>query len=148
MEMLDLLISLGFPYELFFPTEPPIEREKKLLEEKKLETRQQRREYEKSLSKEERKAMEDACRACSAYNSIQMTEPEMLTLEDFVSKLKSRWEKGQESVQVQVARLNEFEALDSRWRKAQRQQNGDEEVNESDDESYGSGSSYEYPGDD
>lgn len=36
MNMLDLLISLGFPFSLFFDHEPPIEREEKLVKEKKL----------------------------------------------------------------------------------------------------------------
>jgi len=140
MKMLDFLISLGFPFELFFPTENPIECEDKLREEKKLETIQQCRDYQKSLSKEERKVRDDCYKACSAYNYMQESEydeddseeeesePKTLTLGDFYRQLKARWD-GQES--AQVAHLDEFEALDSRWRMTLNQQNSSDD-NESD----------------
>mmetsp|Transcript_18480 Transcript_18480/g.39993 ORF Transcript_18480/g.39993 Transcript_18480/m.39993 type:complete len:555 (-) Transcript_18480:388-2052(-) len=147
MQMLDLLIALGFPFTLFFPTEPTVERDERMRKEKKLNTREERRAYGKSLSKEERKANCDAYNACEAYNSIQKTEPEMLTLGDYYRSLKSRWQDGQQSVEVQISRLDEFEALDSRWRKEQRQANGEDgNASESDYESEsGSGSSYGSP---
>mmetsp|Transcript_41200 Transcript_41200/g.67638 ORF Transcript_41200/g.67638 Transcript_41200/m.67638 type:complete len:558 (-) Transcript_41200:199-1872(-) len=138
MKMLDLLIHLGFPFELFFPTEPPVELEARLRKEKKLKTRQECNDFRKSLSKEQAKAREVAYLACSAYNSIQESEPETLALGDYYRKLKSRWEDGQES--VQVASLDEFEVLDSRWRKRQKRQNAGD-GNGSDYES-GDGSSY------
>ncbi|KAL7523038.1 hypothetical protein ACHAXR_000001, partial [Thalassiosira sp. AJA248-18] len=150
-----LLISLGFPFALFFPTEPLIEREEALLKEKK--SRQECKAFMRNMSKEERKARESVYLACCAYNSIQKIESDgdesdvggsespasekTLTLGDFYRELKSRWD-GQESVQID--RLSDFEDLDSRWR-ATRQQN-DQEDNDS--ESYydsDDGSSYGDP---
>ena len=150
MEMLDVLISLGFPLELFLPTEPTIEREEKMQKEGKLQTRQEQRAHEKALTREEKMANQRVYKACCDYNSLQTSEPETLTMGDFYRKLKSRWDKGEAS--AQVAKLDEFEALDSRWRRTQRQQNAEED-NESDNESEdyesesGEGSSYDgYPG--
>ena len=130
MKMLDLLISLGLPFDLFFPVDlqPQLELQEKLRKEKKLETNEQCREYDKSLGREIRKAMSDAYSACSAYNSLQSTEPETLTLIDFYRKTKSRWEEGQKSVQVQDSRLDEFEALDSRWRITTREQQSESDA--------------------
>ena len=121
--MLDVLISLGFPFSLFFPTEPPIEREEKLTKDKKLESRDECKAYMRNMDKEERKARDLVYQACSAYNSIQTSKRETLHIGDFYRKLKSRWD-GQESVQVD--HLPEFEELDSRWRATRRLQDEDE----------------------
>lgn len=123
MKMLDVLISLGFPFSLFFPIEPPIEREEAQMKDKKLETREEWKAYMRNMDKEERKARDLVYQACSAYNSMQNTEPEMLTIGDFYRKLKSRWDC-QESVQTD--RLPDFEELDSRWRATRRPQDEDE----------------------
>ncbi|KAL7529592.1 hypothetical protein ACHAWF_003042 [Thalassiosira exigua] len=117
MEMLDVLIALGFPFELFFPTEPPVYVEERLEEEKKLETRQQLQDFVRGLSEGERKARQDLLEACSGYNSTKGKEPDMLTGGDFYRKLKSRWEKSEEP--AQVTHLDDFEVLDSRWRQKQ-----------------------------
>lgn len=142
MAMLDFLISLGLPYSVLFPTDPGIEREEELRKEKKLETREECKAYMRNMDKDQRKAREVMYQACSAYNSIQESEPETLTIGDFYQKLKSRWE-GQESVQTD--RLPDFEELDSRWReermpKEERHDEDSESYYDSDDgSSYGSG---------
>ena len=74
MKMLDLLISLGLPFSLLFPVQPPIEREEELIKDKKLETRDQCKAYMRNMDKEERKARELVYEACSAYNSLQSTD--------------------------------------------------------------------------
>jgi hypothetical protein len=122
--MLDLLISLGFPFSLFFPVEPPIEREEALIKDKKLKTNQDWKAYMRNMDKKERKARDVVWEACSSYNSMQKREKEKLTLGDYYRKLKSRWD-GQESVQID--RLPEFEDLDSRWRATRQSQNDDSE---------------------
>ena len=113
-----------------------MDREQGLLEDKKLETEAQAQAYMRSLSNAQRKAREKLYYFCSGYNSIQTSEPNTLTLQDFFEKLKARWD-GQQAVQVD--RLPEFEALDDRWRKANDQE---ERNDDDDDESIGSGSSY------
>ena len=134
MKMLDLLVSLGFPFSLFFPVEPPIEREEALLKDKKLETKKEYMAFLRSLAKEERKARDIVHEACYSYNDIQSSKKEMLELGEFYRKLKSRWD-GQEFVQVD--RLPDFEALDLRWT----------EKNDDEDE-YDSYDSYDYDSDD
>ena len=142
MKMLDLLISLGLPFSLLFPVQPPIEMEEALIKDKKLETREECKAYMRSMDKGERKARELVYEACSAYNSLQSEEPETLTIGDFYRKLKSRWD-GQKSVQTD--RLPNFEQLDSTWRATRRPQNEDEyhesdSYHDSDDgSSYGDG---------
>ena len=142
MKMLDLLISLGLPFSLLFPVQPPIKMEEALIKDKKLETREECKAYMRSMDKGERKARELVYEACSAYNSLQSEEPETLTIGDFYRKLKSRWD-GQKSVQTD--RLPNFEQLDSTWRATRRPQNEDEyhesdSYHDSDDgSSYGDG---------
>lgn len=142
MAMLDVLISCGLPYSVLFSTDPGIEREEELRKEKKLETRAECKAYMRNMDTDQRKAREVMYQACSAYNSIQESEPETLTMGDFYQKLKSRWE-GQESVQTD--RLPDFEELDSRWReermpKEERHDEDSESYYDSDDgSSYGSG---------
>eukprot|EP00986_Skeletonema_menzelii_P002767 scaffold790_cov149-Skeletonema_menzelii.AAC.12 len=144
MKMFDYLIDLGLPFELLFPTEVPIDDLERLQKAKKLETRKQNREYMKSLSRNEREAIDLSSAMASSYNSLKNSEAEMLTLCDYYRMLKKKWE-GKES---QVARLDEFEALDPTWRaERKRQEEGGEEEKSDDESSYGSGSSYEYPGD-
>jgi len=144
MKMFDYLIDLGLPFELLFPTEVPIDDLERLQKAKKLETRKQSREYMKSLSRNEREAIDLASAMASSYNSLKNSEAEMLTLCDYYRMLKKKWE-GKES---QIARLDEFEALDPTWRAERKRQEERGEEEKSDDESsYGSGSSYEYPGD-
>lgn len=120
MKMLDILIELGFPFKLLFNTEPNIELERKLREEKKLETNEDYRAFKKMQSKEEMKALDRAFGYCSAYNDMQRKEPDQLYLHDFYQKLKSRWDK-QES--PQEVKLEQYEALDSCWRNHMRKQN-------------------------
>ena len=139
MSMLDVLISSGLPYSVLFPTDPGIEKEEELRKEKKLETREECKAYMRNMDKDQRKAREVMYQACSAYNSIQESEPETLTMGDFYQKLKSRWDE-QESVQTD--RLPDFEELDSRWRE---ERMPEEERHEDDSESYydsDDGSSY------
>ena len=139
MAMLDVLISNGLPYSVLFPTDPGIEREEELRKEKKLETREECKAYMRNMDKDQRKAREVMYQACSAYNSLQESEPETLTIGDFYKKLKSRWD-GQESVQTD--RLPDFEELDSRWRE---ERIPEEERHDEDSESYydsDDGSSY------
>ena len=144
MKMFDYLIDLGLPFELLFPTEVPIDDLERLQKAKKLETRKQNREYMKSLSRNEREAIDLSSAMASSYNSLKNSEAEMLTLCDYYRMLKKKWE-GKES---QIARLDEFEALDPTWRaERKRQEEGGEEEKSDDESSYGSGSSYEYPGD-
>ena len=131
MKQLDLLRILGFPFELFFPVDPTCEEQEKLLNEGKIKTSDDQREYGKHLTKHQRRANERLYNACSSYNSIQSTEAERLTASDFYKKLKTRWEEGQET--AQISKLDEYEALDSRWRKWKRRQDGEE--SESDDDS-------------
>lgn len=143
MKMLDCLIDLGLPFELLFPTEVKVDELDELHKAKKLETRKQNRDYMRSLSRKDREAIDLAVEMSSSYNSLKNSEAEMLTLSDYYRMLKKKWE-GKES---QVARLDEFEALDPTWRaERRRQEGGGSEDEESDDElSYGSGSSYEFP---
>mmetsp|Transcript_3748 Transcript_3748/g.5413 ORF Transcript_3748/g.5413 Transcript_3748/m.5413 type:complete len:570 (-) Transcript_3748:154-1863(-) len=143
MKMLDCLIDLGLPFALLFPTEVKIDELDQLHKAKKLETSKQNRDYMRSLSRKEREAIDLAAEMSSSYNSLKNSEAEMLTLSDYYRMLKKKWE-GKES---QVARLDEFEALDPTWRaERRRQEDGGREDEESDDEhSYGSGSSYEFP---
>ena len=75
------------------------------------------------MSRDERKTREKLYQACCVYNSMQSSEPETLTIGDYYRKLKSRWD-GQANTQVD--RLAEFEDLDSRWRAAQRQGDGED----------------------
>ena len=49
--MLDVVISLGFPFSLFFPTEPPIQREEKLTKDKKLESRDECKAYMRNMDR-------------------------------------------------------------------------------------------------
>ena len=114
MKMLDLLISLGFPFELFFPTEPTCEYVEQQRKAGKLLSREEIEDYQWSLTRDQRKANERLYNACSSYNEIQTSKSERLSANDFYKKLKTRWEEGQET--AQVAKLDEYEALDSRWR--------------------------------
>mmetsp|Transcript_12920 Transcript_12920/g.19488 ORF Transcript_12920/g.19488 Transcript_12920/m.19488 type:complete len:320 (+) Transcript_12920:1-960(+) len=145
MKMLDYLVDLGFPFALLFPTEVKIEELEQLQKAKKLETRKQNREYMRSLNRKDREAIDLASEMASSYNSLKNSEAEMLTLCDYYRMLKKKWD-GKES---QVARLEEFEALDPTWRAERRRQEegGSGEEDSGDESSYGSGSSYEFPGD-
>ncbi|KAL7536910.1 hypothetical protein ACHAWF_005602 [Thalassiosira exigua] len=166
MKMLDLLISLGFPFSLFFDSEPPIEREEQFKKDKKLETREQCKAYMRNMDKAEREARDMMYQCCSAYNFVQAAgeddydesddddkkgdkaESKTLTLGDYYRWLKSRWD-GQEKVQVD--KLPEFEELDSRWREWRWKQNREGQEEEESEDSYrdsDDGSSYgEPPGD-
>ncbi len=145
MKMLDYLIDLGLPFALLFPTEVNIDALEALVKAKKLETRKQNRDYMRSLSSDERAAIELASMMASSYNSLKNSEAEMLELRDYYRMLKKKWEWKKS----QVARLDKFEALDPTWRaERKRQEDGDSKEDDSGDElSYGSGSSYEFPGD-
>jgi len=113
------------------------------MNDKKLETQQEVKAYMRSMSKEERESRERAYQACCGYNTIQESEPETLTLGDYYRKLKARWD-GQEE---QTDRLLEFEALDSRWRATQPEQNGGGDMDDSSQSYHDSddGSSYGDP---
>lgn len=134
---------------MLFPTEVKIDELDQLHKAKKLETRKQNRDYMRSLSRKERDAIDLASEMSSSYNSLKNSEAGMLTLSDYYRMLKKKWE-GKES---QVARLDEFEALDPTWRAERRRQedggsgSGSEDEESDDELSYGSGSSYEFPGD-
>ena len=131
MKMLDLLISLGFPFELFFPTEPLFEKEELVRKNGKLqENTQEWLEYFNSLTKDQRKAIIRIDSARGSYNRSHSYK-DALTSSEFYKKLKTRWEEGQET--SQISKLDEYEALDSRWRKWRRRQDGEE--SESDDDS-------------
>ncbi|GFH47479.1 hypothetical protein CTEN210_03954 [Chaetoceros tenuissimus] len=115
MKMLDLLISLGFPFELFFPVEPSYLKAEKLQKEGKLRTPEERQEFEQSLSKTEKKVNERLYYATCSYNEIQRYKKDTVSMADFYENLKTRWKEGQET--AQLSKLEEFEILDSRWRK-------------------------------
>ena len=140
MAMLDVLISLGLPFSIMFPTDPGIEREEALRKDKKLETKAECKAFMRNMNKDERKARGVIFQACTAYNSLQTSEPETLTMGDFYRKLKARWD-GQESTQLD--RLPDFEELDSRWRDERNPPEGHDDSDsyyDSDDgSSYGSG---------
>lgn len=140
MAMLDVLISLGLPFSILFPTDPGIEREEALRKDKKLETKAECKAFMRNMNKDERKARGVIHQACCAYNSLQTSEPETLTIGDFYRKLKARWD-GQESTQTD--RLPDFEELDSRWRDERNPPEGHDDsdsYHDSDDgSSYGSG---------
>lgn len=137
MKMLDLLISLGFPFELFFPTEPTCEYVEKQQKAGKLLSREEIKDYQWSLTRDQEKANERLYNACSSYNKVQTSKAERLSANDFYKKLKARWEEGQEI--AQISKLEEYEALDSRWRewkirKQRKKRRQDGEESESDDE--------------
>ena len=118
--MLDLLITLGLPFALFFPTEP------NFVKENELNTFEDWCEFDDVQSNEQcdaqRLARKNVYRACRAYNySMQGTALKNLTVIDFYDELKARW-NGQNT--VQAARLPQFEALDSRWKRDQMQDDG------------------------
>lgn len=112
MEMLDTLIELGLPFSLLFPTEPKVEEEERLQEENRLKTSRQYRDYISSLSGKERSARDRAGTACCAYNMAQEKESKKMYIGEFYRSLKSKWDV-QKSVQVD--KLPQYEALDSRW---------------------------------
>ena len=120
MKMLDFLIQLGFPFELFFPVEPDIELEEGLFKEGKLDSQLACRDYVMSLSSAERKARDRLTQACSAYNWIQGSG-ETLTLAEFYNNLKSRW-NGQQS--PQIVRPPEIAGLDLLWRREENPPDG------------------------
>ena len=114
MKMLDLLISLGFPFELFFPVEPSYLKAERLQKEGKLRTPEECEEFEQSLSKTEKKVNQRLYYATCSYNEIQRYEKDTVSMADFYENLKTRWKEGQET--AQVSELEEFEVLDSRCR--------------------------------
>lgn len=147
---------MGFPLSLFYDLDnltAVVEREDALRKTKKLETRDQCKAFMRSMTKGERKAREKLYEACCVYNSLQGSDSDdeeeettdtTLTLGDYFSMLKSKWD-GQV---VQADRLPEFEALDSRWRETRRRENGEEEEDSYDSDSYrdsDDGSSYGAP---
>ncbi|GFH47473.1 hypothetical protein CTEN210_03948 [Chaetoceros tenuissimus] len=128
MKMLDLLISLGFPFELFFPTEPLFEKEELVRKNGKLqENTQEWSEYFNGLTKAQRKAIIRIDRARGSYNRSHSYK-DALTSGEFYKKLKTRWEEGQET--AQISKLDEYEALDSRWRN--QTEDGDESSDDED----------------
>jgi hypothetical protein len=74
MKMLDLLITLGMPFELLFTIAPKIELEIQLRNEGKLKTQQDSVAFKGMHTKEEWRARDKARQACCGYTQIQQGE--------------------------------------------------------------------------
>mmetsp|Transcript_60535 Transcript_60535/g.148524 ORF Transcript_60535/g.148524 Transcript_60535/m.148524 type:complete len:360 (+) Transcript_60535:535-1614(+) len=125
MEMLDHIISLGFPFSLFFDDPSKLSEQ-----DSGIETKEQ---WETYYARVNIKARRKITRACCEYNSAQENRRDRLKVHDFFRKLKARWD-GQES--VQPAHLPEFESLDPRWKTKEKEKNGESEDEDEESDYY------------
>jgi hypothetical protein len=113
--MLQTMIDLGLPYELFLP-QMDMELDAQLHREAEAKGLEQPdkamiRNFAKSWSRTERKSRENIYEACCEYNAC-LNERHQLSIGDFNLKAKSMWK---DQPTVQEARLDLFEKQDPRW---------------------------------